>query len=148
MYWVLFVVLLDIRQGLIVLKSSLFSIIWQFLGHGGWKFLFGGSCGGGGMWGWWHSVGGCDPKAGVSWQLCQCKIPKFTYILISMLKRQITPKKSKKSMSIFPSIQYNNYRVWVFTLKGAIWLDVAESWPLKTRRLHMYKRRRQADVTW
>ena len=26
---------LGLRQGRIVLKSSLFSIIWQFLGHGG-----------------------------------------------------------------------------------------------------------------
>ena len=32
---------------------------------------------------------------------------------------------------------HNNYRVWVFTLKGAIWLDVTGSWPLKTRCLHM-----------
>ena len=69
MYWVLFVVLLDLRQGLIVLKSSLFSIIWQFVGHGGCKFLFGDPagvmacvCGGGGGDGtlcWvWPSSGG------------------------------------------------------------------------------------------
>ena len=63
MYWVLFVVLLDLRQGLILLKSSLFSIIWQFVGHGGANFCLGGPAGGDGMWGgggggWW----GCDPR--------------------------------------------------------------------------------------
>ena len=51
-------------------------------------------------------------------------------------------------MSDWGLIQMNNYRVWVFTLKEAIWLDVTGSWPLKTRRLHMYKLQRQADVTW
>ena len=56
-YWVLFVVLLDLRQGLIVLKSNLFSIIWQFVGHGVNIFVWG-VLGGDGMWGWWHSVGG------------------------------------------------------------------------------------------
>ena len=30
----------------------------------------------------------------------------------------------------------NNYRAEEFTLKGAIWLDVTGSWPLKTQRLH------------
>ena len=49
---------------------------------------------------------GCDPRMGVSWQLCQCKIPKFTSILIFIFKRQIKSKKSKKIMSIFPSIEY------------------------------------------
>ena len=64
MYWVLFVVLLDLRQGLIVLKSSLFSIISQFVGHGGanFFFFFGGGGGPAGVmaWGgvWWHSVWG------------------------------------------------------------------------------------------
>ena len=51
-------------------------------------------------------------------------------------------------MDIEISKWYYNYRVWVFTLKGAIWLDITVSWPLKTRRLHMYKRQRQADITW
>ena len=59
MYWVLFVVLLDLWQWLTVLKSSLFSIIWQFVGHGGWKFLFGGSCGG-----VMALCGRCDPRVG------------------------------------------------------------------------------------
>ena len=45
---VLFVVLLDLLLGLIVLKSSLFSIIWQFIGHGGEKFCLGGPTGGNG----------------------------------------------------------------------------------------------------
>ena len=36
---------LDLRQGLIVLKSSLFSIIWQFLGHGGEHFCLWGPAG-------------------------------------------------------------------------------------------------------
>ena len=48
MYWVLLVVLLDLWQGLIVLKSSLFSIIWQFVGHGGEHFCLGV------LRGWWH----------------------------------------------------------------------------------------------
>ena len=59
MYWVLSVVLLDLWQGLVVLKSSLFSIIWQFVGHGGWTFLFRGSCRG-----WLLSVGGVTLKWG------------------------------------------------------------------------------------
>ena len=63
MYWVLFVVLLDLRQGLIVLKSSLLSIIWQFVGHGVNIFVWGVlrgvmACGGDGtLW-------GCDPRVG------------------------------------------------------------------------------------
>ena len=69
MYWVLFVVLLDLQQGLVVLKSSLFSIIWQFVGHGGWKFLFGGPAGGDGMWGVMTLCGGVTLEWGVSWQL-------------------------------------------------------------------------------
>ena len=54
-YWVLFLVLLDRRQRRIVLKSSLFSIIWQFVGLGVTIFVRG-VCGGDGMWGWWYSV--------------------------------------------------------------------------------------------
>ena len=78
----LFVVLLDLRQGLIVLKSSLFSIIWHFVGHGGVNFFFSFFFGGGGgpagviacvcVWG--AGVMAlcvrCDPRVGVSWQLC------------------------------------------------------------------------------
>ena len=58
MYWVLFVGLLDLRQGLTVLKSSLFSIIWHFVGHGVKNFVLG-SCGV-----WWR-VGGDDTLWGV-----------------------------------------------------------------------------------
>ena len=69
MYCVLLVVLLDLWQGLIVLKSSLFSIIWQFVGHGGEHFCLGVlrgvmACGGD------STLWGCDPRMGVSWQLC------------------------------------------------------------------------------
>ena len=67
MCWVLLVVLLDL-----VLKSSLFSIIWQFVGHGALNFCLG-SCGGDVMWGAIDSVGGGWPSnggGGVSWQLC------------------------------------------------------------------------------
>ena len=50
MYLVLFVVLLDL-QGLIVLKSSLFSIICNLWVMGGENFCLGGPAGGDGMWG-------------------------------------------------------------------------------------------------
>ena len=64
MYWVLFLVLLDLQQGLIVLISSLFSIIWQYVGHGGEIFCLGGPAGGDGMWGVMVLCGGCDPRVG------------------------------------------------------------------------------------
>ena len=66
----LFAVLLDLPQGLIVLKSSLFSIIWQFEGQGGGgggggeNFCFGGPAGGDCMWGVMALCGGCDPRVG------------------------------------------------------------------------------------
>ena len=68
MYWVLFVVLLDLWQGLIVIKSSLFSIICQFVCH------WGGTVCLGVLRGWWHVgvmalCGGCDPRVEMSWQL-------------------------------------------------------------------------------
>ena len=34
----------------------------------------------------------------------------------------------------------NNHRVWVFTLKEVIWLDVTGHMTPKTRRLHINKR--------
>ena len=58
MYWVLFVVLLDLQQGPIVLNSSLFSIICKFVGHGGEIFVWGVLRGVMACGGWWHSVGG------------------------------------------------------------------------------------------
>ena len=78
MYWVLFVGLLDLQQGLIVLKLGLFSIIWHFVGHGGWKVLFGGpagvmACGVDGT-----LCGGVTIEwgGGVSWQLWWSKLKK------------------------------------------------------------------------
>ena len=64
MYWVLFIVLLDLPQGPIVQKSSLFSIIWQFVGHEGENFCLGGPAGGDGMWGVMALCRGCDPRLG------------------------------------------------------------------------------------
>ena len=64
MYSVPFLVLLDLRQGLSVLKSIMFSIIWQFVGHGGQNFCLGGPAGGDGMWGVMALYGGCDPRVG------------------------------------------------------------------------------------
>ena len=77
----LFVVLLDLRQGLIVLKSGFFSIIWHVVGNGqgggglglcvsprgGENFCWGG----GGPTGGDGTLWGCDPPVGVSWQLCR-----------------------------------------------------------------------------
>ena len=88
MYWVLLVVLLDLWQGLIVLKSSLFIIIWQFVGHGGKNFVW---------WvllGWWHvyvcvcgggggdrTLWGCDPEWGGGVELAT-----MLFILLQLIK--------------------------------------------------------------
>ena len=74
MYWVLFVILLDLRQGLIVLKSMKIKLVQHHLaicGSWGVKIFVWGvlrgvmACGG-----WWHSVGGVTLEWGVTWQLC------------------------------------------------------------------------------
>ena len=75
-YWVLFVVLLDLRQGLIVLKSRFFSIIWHVVGSqggGGENFCWEGGptgggvkifVGGGGSYGGDGTLWACDPRVG------------------------------------------------------------------------------------
>ena len=72
MYWVLFVVLLDLRQGLIVLNSMKIKLVQHHLaicGSWGVKIIVWGV-----LRGWWHVGGdgtlwGCDPRVGVTLQL-------------------------------------------------------------------------------
>ena len=49
-------------------------------------------------------------------------------------------EKAWYSMNLCKHVYNYNYRVWVFILEGAIWLEVTVSWSLKTRHLHVNKR--------
>ena len=97
-------VLIDFRQGLIVLKSLPIKLVQHHLaicGSWGENFCLGSSPGGGGdgMWGVMALCGVCDPRVGVSWQLwCNiqclfvdvekyvCETQMFPAVLVKILK--------------------------------------------------------------
>ena len=100
----LIVVLIDFRQGLIVLKSLPIKLVQHHLaicGSWGENFCLGSSPGGGGdgKWGVMALYGVCDPREGVSWQLwCNiqclfvdvekyvCETQMFPAVLVKILK--------------------------------------------------------------